>query len=328
MAGAGTSVSAARAVFSPPTHAERVAALGELSGVASSLRCLLEPDDDFGLIPLPGPGDWLTSHIEPGQTFDDFVAERPQRPDAARRVIYLLPIGDFSGTGAPPVETLRRYAAAFFQMETRVLTADALDVMQFEPRVNPQTHQLQILTTSILAYLKTRLPADAFCLLGVTWQDLYPHPSWNFVFGQASLRDRVGIYSFARYAPDFATGQSENADDDPALMLRRSCKVLSHETGHMFGLAHCIYYDCVLDGSNNLREADARTVHLCPVCLRKLQHSVGFDPVKRYRELAAFYRDQGWSEDAAWCEAQVAKAVAASAAAASNRTDNASAPVR
>jgi archaemetzincin len=32
-------------------------------------------------------------------------------------------------------------------------------------------------------------------------EDLYPEPSWNFVFGQASLNERVGVYSFARYGP-------------------------------------------------------------------------------------------------------------------------------
>mgnify|MGYP000107882883 CR=1 FL=1 len=37
----------------------------------------------------------------------------------------------------------------------------------------------------------------------VTMTDLYPSEDWNFVFGQASLRNRVGAYSFARYDPAF-----------------------------------------------------------------------------------------------------------------------------
>jgi archaemetzincin len=56
-----------------------------------------------------------------------------------------------------------------------------------------------LLTADILDLLKDRLPADAFALLGITMVDFIPQ--WNFVFGQASLRDRVGVYSFARYAP-------------------------------------------------------------------------------------------------------------------------------
>jgi len=31
--------------------------------------------------------------------------------------------------------------------------------------------------------------------------DLYPESGWKFVCGQASLRDGVGVYRFARYDP-------------------------------------------------------------------------------------------------------------------------------
>jgi archaemetzincin len=58
--------------------------------------------------------------------------------------------------------------------------------------------------------------------------------------------------------------------------------VLEHETGHMVGLAHCIYFNCLMNGSNHLAESDRRPLHLCPVCLRKLQWSIGFDVVARY----------------------------------------------
>jgi len=66
---------------------------------------------------------------------------------------------------------------------------------------------VQLLTGDVLDLLKTRLPEDAFALLGVTMMDLYPDPNWNFVFGQASLRDRVGVYSFTRYAPQSSEGR-------------------------------------------------------------------------------------------------------------------------
>jgi archaemetzincin len=31
-------------------------------------------------------------------------------------------------------------------------------------------------------------------------------------------------------------------------------KVLTHETGHLFGLAHCVYFHCVMNGSNHLQK--------------------------------------------------------------------------
>ena len=129
-------------------------------------------------------------------------------------------------------------------------------------------------------------------------QDLYPEPSWNFVFGQASLRERVGVYSFVRYDPAFY-GQSRG-DDHKKILLRRSCKILAHETGHMFGLLHCIYYRCALNGSNHLAESDARPMHACPVDLHKLHYSIGFNVARRYAKLWRFYRKAGFENEAEW----------------------------
>src|SRR5213075_2686902 len=153
----------------------------------------------------------------------------------------------------------------------------------FVTRRNPITNNPQILTDDVLNFLKAHIPADAFCILAITMEDLYPETSWNFVFGQASVRERVGVYSFARYDPAFYG--EVRAPGYETLLLRRSCKVLAHETSHMFGLAHCTYFNCLMNGSNHLAEADRRPLHLCPVCLRKLQWSIDFDLLKRYSAL-------------------------------------------
>ena len=89
------------------------------------------------------------------------------------------------------------------------------------------TGQRQVLTWGVLHWLQGRLPEDAFCLLGITMEDLYPEPSWNFVFGPASLNERVGVYSFARHDPAF--DGEPRGKDYPALLLRRSMKVLTYE---------------------------------------------------------------------------------------------------
>jgi archaemetzincin len=154
-------------------------------------------------------------------------------------------------------------------------------------------------------FLKTRLPTDAYCLLGVTMTDLYPERSWNYVFGQASLGDRVGVYSFARYDPEFL--HEERGKRYREVILQRSCKVLAHETSHMFGLPHCIYFDCIENGANSMTQTDAQSPHLCPVCLRKLHFATGFDAVKRYEDLARFYHRQKWYEEHDWVRRQLAK---------------------
>ncbi len=225
--------------FAMPNEAQRSAALGDTTGLPQLLRRALEPGNSFQPMRMPGPEDWLANHAEAGQTFREFVNSGPNRPDSRRRKIYLQPLGDFSRSGGPPIEKLVQFASAFFSLEAAALPTLDLTQMHATSRRNPFSGQEQILTTDLLELLRRRLPNDAFALLGITMVDLYPSPEWNFVFGQASSRDRVGIYSFARYDPKL---YGKPTADSAQLILRRSCKVLAHETGHMFGIQHCIWY--------------------------------------------------------------------------------------
>jgi archaemetzincin len=288
--------------FVPPNEAQRSAAVGPVSSLPESLRPALEPGNSFQPMGTPAPEDWLANHREPGQTFGDFVGSHPNRPDGRRIKIYLQPLGDLSRSGGPSVDKLLQFAPAFFGMETTALPALDLSSMPVTRRRNPSSGQEQLLTTDVLELLRQRLPNDAFGLIGITMIDLYPDPQWNFVFGQASLRDRTGVYSFARYDPRF---YGETRADAQELILRRSCKVLVHETGHMFGIEHCIWYRCLMNGSNHIEEADARPFHLCPVDLRKLQWSAGFDVLERYGRLRAFAEQAGFRDGARWLQMRV-----------------------
>lgn len=288
--------------FVPPSARERARALGSLDLVPRELRTALADEAAFEPIPRPGVSDWLASQLERGQSFDAFVASRPNRPDARRRTLYHQPLGDFGGPDAPPLDVLARFAEAFFTLPVRTLPPREVEGLGVTDRVNKDTNVKQLLTTDLLRLLRERLPDDAFAVLGLTMQDLYPDPRWNFVFGQASLADRVGVYSFARYAPKSVA----HPELDPRkLVLLRGAKVLSHETGHMFGLLHCTYWRCLMNGSNHLGELDARPLHLCPVCLRKLQWSVGFDVEDRYRRLRDAARAAGFDDESRWLEGRL-----------------------
>src|SRR6266567_5542135 len=284
--------------FEPPGPQQRREAIGPTRALPVALQRAFAPDESFQPVPVPGPNDWLAVHQEAGQTFEQFERSYSNRSDARRRTIYLQPLGAFPKEQSPSLEKLREYAAAFFQMEVKSLAPVSLGSGGFTSRTNSVTGGRQVLTADVLRWLKGKLPANAFCLLAITMEDLYPEPSWNFVFGQASLTERVGVYSFARYDPAFF-GEARGKDYQK-LVLRRSMKVLTNETGHMFGLAHCIYFSCLMNGSNHLQESDRRPLHLCPVCMRKLQFSVGFDVVKRYQALAQFDEQAGLDDEARW----------------------------
>lgn len=274
--------------------------IGPLGGLPVSVRGLFDPAH-FIPMQAPAPEDWLANHPEAGQTFVEFVRSHPNRPESPRRTLYLQPLNAFPPSG-PPLTTLRDFAEIFFKLPVRVLPVLEHTAARIRSRVSSATGKPQLFTRDVLNLLAQRLPQDAFCLLGITLQDLYPDPSWNFVFGEASLRERVGVYSFARYDPLF---YGEDTRDRARLMLRRSCKVLAHEAGHMFGIAHCIYFRCLMNGSNHIAESDARPLHLCPADLHKLYESIGFDPVARYADLRDFHRAAGFNDEAQWIQAQL-----------------------
>jgi archaemetzincin len=82
--------------------------------------------------------------------------------------------------------------------------------------------------------------------------------------------------------------------------LRRRLGDPQGGTAHLLGIAHCVFYSCLMNGSNHLAESDARPLHPCPVDLRKLQHSIGFDVADRYRRLRTFAEDAGLTDEARW----------------------------
>lgn len=284
--------------FTLPDKEETQQAIGKTEHLPIALQRALNPDNNFENMPVPKSGDWLSQHFEPGQRFDDFLSIAPARPDEIRDKIYLQPLGDFPEDQSPSLEKLSAYTAPYFMMDTKILPALPIIESKLTIRRNPHIGNRQILTLDVLRLLKKTRPPDAFCVLAVTMEDLYPDPSWNFVFGQASYQERVGVFSFARYDPEFYG--EKRGKDFQRLLLQRGFKVLAHETGHMFSLAHCIYFKCVMNGSNHLEESDARPLSFCPVCLRKLQYSVGFDMVERYQKLFDFYKTMGFENEAEW----------------------------
>lgn len=289
--------------FEPPTKAQILSAIGSTEELPLQLKRALEPSTDFEPIPIPAPGDWLAVHPESGQTFEDFYRARRNTPDDRRNLIYIQPLGQFAVHHSPALDLLRDCATAYFMVNVTVLPVLSIRRADITSRINPYTGKKQILTAYILRMLRQDLPADAFCVLSVTMEDLYPNPAWNFVFGQASLRHRVGVFSFARYDSAF---YGEPRDKNyRKLLLYRSCKVLVHETAHMFSLTHCIYFRCVMNGSNHLQESDSRPLFLCPVCLRKLQSGIGFDVADRYRRLLDFYRKMQFNKEADWVSARL-----------------------
>lgn len=251
------------------------------------------------LVPLherlgkPRPGDWLERHPERGQTYRQYLASQPIRADARRRVLDIQPLGEFSPSQRKIVDLVAGFERIYFQLPVRVLGDLPLSVIPDKARrTHPEWKKPQILSTFVLNdVLKPRLPDDAVAMIAFTASDLWPGEGWNFVFGQASLGDRVGVWSINRFGDPDASEKSFHKT------LKRTLRTAVHETGHMFSLPHCTFFQCVMCGSNHLEEADRQPLSLCPICLAKLCYATGAEPRKRFKELIGFAKEHGLADE-------------------------------
>ena len=240
----------------------------------------------------PQAGDWLTAHKENGQTFAEYRASDPNRPTKERTKIYLQPIGAGDEARNHVITLLREFMQLIFGLEVVMLPVLSLaTIPAAAQRVNGFTNQRQLLSTHILhGILKPNRPADAVAVLAITHEDLWPGKGWNFVFGQASLGERVGVWSTARMG---------DPTKEPTLFLRRVLQVAVHETGHMFGIKHCTAYECCMNGANHQGESDRAPLVFCAECDAKLWWACQLKPGPRAKDLTTFAEKHQLKSDAA-----------------------------
>lgn len=264
-----------------------------LGNLSDSMEFVLQKNQFY--IQEPKSGEWLELNKERGQTFTEYWNKnsniKPIQPTEQRKKIYIQLYGDFDETQLRLMDSVQRFLSVFYELPIERLEQKRLDSTQLDT-ANWRVHKrngFQVKTGFILDSLEKNLPSDGVLLVSFTTNDLYPSEKWNFVFGQARLYDRVGVWSMKRFGE--ATLISQDADAFN-LALQRTCKTAVHEIGHIFSLQHCIFYRCAMQGANNLTELDGHPSYFCPACDAKIISNLKLPLSQRYENLATFWKNQ------------------------------------
>jgi len=282
---AGCSRPVSNSLSAPETATEKNSAPPQLLNAMKAVEPLFQP------MPAPGPNDWLATFKEPGQTFDEYINSSPTVPTSERNKIYVLPLGNFTDKQRQVIDVTSSYLGAFFGLAVETLPQQEIPrpLLSKDSRFIPTDRREQVRTGFILDdILRPMLPDDAAALIAFTNDDLYPDDSMYYVFGQANLENRVGVWSLNRLEDRI----------DPDNFLRRTINIAAHETGHMFSMHHCTKYNCVMSGSNHLAETDSHPIDACPECMAKICWFLHISPEERYRDLADLCRAKGLNKEA------------------------------
>lgn len=276
-----------------PKTASNMSAAREAKKERKELRDAIKKIEPF-FKPMAEPEayDWLGSHNEPGQTFDEYLDSDPTKPTKERQKIYVLPLGTFTPKQKEVIALTADYLEIFYDLPVQELSTETIPqkLAAKDTRHNDYLRARQVRTGFIIdTILRPKLPPDAAALIALTNDDLFPDDSMSFVFGQASLDGRVGVWSLRRL--------QILADRDT--FLRRTLKIAAHETGHMFSMWHCTKYECVMSGTNHMNETDRRPIDACPECMAKIAWLSDVEPATRYKNLAEFCRKNGLTKEAA-----------------------------
>ncbi len=225
------------------------------------------------------PGDfaytgttWNEIFGEPGESFGAYVAGYKRA--TAVRYIRIYPLGTLSKRSRKAMDLAAEYLEIAFSSEVAIM--EPLSTMPG----SYNSHYGQYDANAILnGMMQGNGVESAYHLnVAVTDTDLYAG-KLSFVFGYADYVSHVAVVSLARLV----------AKKDTPLSERRLLKLLRHEIGHMYGMAHCTHPECIMRGANSREEADSIPLNMCPSCAAKLAFRIGDDGRERNEALAAFY---------------------------------------
>eukprot|EP00026_Physarum_polycephalum_P008365 Phypoly_transcript_08447.p1 GENE.Phypoly_transcript_08447~~Phypoly_transcript_08447.p1 ORF type:complete len:463 (+),score=102.35 Phypoly_transcript_08447:92-1480(+) len=273
------------------------------------------------------------------QTYDNFL-EMPDKnaPTKTKKYIYILPLGyepteakEKGGKGKDKekgekekgerkgkkeykgidLDVVEEFLQVFFGMPTKLLPSwkfkqakNKIQIMAGNknyPISTDKDGRLQVM--DILEAMWDHIPKDACCVIGITLHDIFEIEEDENQFWGRATGDGCAVISLNRFNPDLFEGGKK--EDNFVLSLTRSLNTIVHETMHIFGIDHCVFYRCNMNSSEPILTNIDETLPLCPIDLRKLHHIFKFDVLQRYHNLHEFYKKYKFRYEANWVSKRI-----------------------
>jgi archaemetzincin len=178
------------------------------------------------------------------------AALRPAAADLPR--YYLLPLGP--ERVEQDIDFVSRSLVSFYAADVVVLPRITL------PRDAYYAPRKRYRADSLLTFLESRLPNDAYRLIGATSVDISttkpPYADWG-ILGLATRSGHVCVLSSFRCR--------RLAQDEIHATIRFG-KTAVHEVGHTLGLAHCPTVGCLMEDARGSVLTTDREYDLCAHC--------------------------------------------------------------
>lgn len=256
---------------SMPCNIEIKSAMGSLGGEKFKTKKAVENIDNYWTHKVaPKPGDWLWEQNEQGQCYPQFLNNKNAVLSDTKNTLYVVPIKKKEGSVIDKklLADYKKFIKAYYYgVKVKILKSVFVEDLRLNEKLEWSEENEQFNSKKMLGWINSKygyLKKNYIGIIAVIDEDL-GCDELNYVFGLACPMTQVGISSVIRYTKKFT-----EKEYDYNTFLIRTLKTTLHEIGHMFGILHCIYYECNMNGSNDLEKSDVRPIYFCPVCYRKI----------------------------------------------------------